>query len=79
MGGSGLGLAIVRAIVEAHGGRVWAENRAGGGARIIFTLPLQAAGQTPLSGATTQPLFHSGEQKALPLPADDEVTQKRIR
>jgi signal transduction histidine kinase len=79
MGGSGLGLAIVRAIVEAHGGRVWAENRAGGGARIIFTLPLQPAGQPLLSDATTQPLFHSGEQKALPMPADDEITQKRIR
>jgi signal transduction histidine kinase len=39
-GGSGLGLAIVRAIVEAHGGRIWAENAAGAGARFIFTLPL---------------------------------------
>jgi signal transduction histidine kinase len=39
-GGSGLGLAIVRAIVEAHGGRIWAENVQGAGARILFTLPL---------------------------------------
>ncbi|HEV2655098.1 MAG TPA: HAMP domain-containing sensor histidine kinase [Ktedonobacteraceae bacterium] len=39
-GGSGLGLAIVRAIVEAHGGRIWAENVAGAGARFTFTLPL---------------------------------------
>ncbi|HLI05859.1 MAG TPA: HAMP domain-containing sensor histidine kinase [Ktedonobacteraceae bacterium] len=39
-GGSGLGLAIVRAIVEAHGGVIWAENNESGGARIIFTLPL---------------------------------------
>ncbi len=39
-GGSGLGLAIVRAIIEAHGGRVWAENAQGAGARIVFTLPL---------------------------------------
>ncbi len=42
-GGSGLGLAIVRAIVEAHGGRIWAENAAGAGARFIFTLPLSVA------------------------------------
>lgn len=39
-GGSGLGLAIVQAIVEAHGGRIWAENVPGAGARMAFTLPL---------------------------------------
>jgi len=37
--GVGLGLTICRAIVEAHGGRIWAENRAGGGAVFRFTLP----------------------------------------
>jgi two-component system OmpR family sensor kinase len=38
-GGSGLGLAIARSIVEAHGGRIWAESRPGQGTRIAFTLP----------------------------------------
>jgi histidine kinase len=38
-GGSGLGLAIPRGLVEAQGGRIWAENRREGGARISFTLP----------------------------------------
>jgi two-component system sensor histidine kinase BaeS len=42
-GGSGLGLAIAQGLVEAHGGRIWAENRAGGGARVAFTLPLADA------------------------------------
>jgi signal transduction histidine kinase len=38
-GGAGLGLAIAQGLVEAHGGRIWAENRPGGGARVSFTLP----------------------------------------
>jgi two-component system sensor histidine kinase KdpD len=38
--GSGLGLAVGRGLVEAHGGRIWAENREGGGAIFRFTLPL---------------------------------------
>jgi two-component system sensor histidine kinase KdpD len=39
--GVGLGLAIARAIVEAHGGRIWVENRNGGGAVFSFRLPLE--------------------------------------
>lgn len=37
--GTGLGLAICRAIVEAHGGRIRADKRPGGGACVSFTLP----------------------------------------
>jgi signal transduction histidine kinase len=37
-GGAGLGLAIARAIADAHGGRVWAEASAEGGARIVLEL-----------------------------------------
>lgn len=38
-GGSGLGLAIAAAIVEAHNGRIWAQNADGGGAIVGFELP----------------------------------------
>jgi two-component system sensor histidine kinase KdpD len=38
--GYGLGLSICRAIVEAHGGRIWAVNLAEGGAAVRFTFPL---------------------------------------
>jgi signal transduction histidine kinase len=40
-GGTGLGLFIAKNIVEAHGGRIWAENnRDGPGATFAFALPL---------------------------------------
>ena len=39
-GNSGLGLAIAKQIVEAHGGRIWAENRESGGARFTVALPV---------------------------------------
>ncbi len=59
-GGSGLGLAIVRAIVEAHGGRIWAENAVGAGARFIFTLPLSVAARPALPDEITLHLSRKG-------------------
>jgi two-component system sensor histidine kinase KdpD len=38
--GTGLGLAVAKGLVDAHGGHIWAENREGGGASFVFTLPL---------------------------------------
>jgi two-component system sensor histidine kinase KdpD len=42
-GGAGLGLAICRGIIEAHGGKMWVEERAGGGASFRLTLPIDQA------------------------------------
>lgn len=51
-GGAGLGLTICKGIVVAHGGRMWVENREGGGASFRFTLPIE--GTPPVLTAEPQ-------------------------
>ena len=45
MPGAGIGLMVCKGMVEAHGGRIWVEDRPGGGARFVFRIPL--SGPTP--------------------------------
>jgi len=53
--GVGLGLAICRAIVEAHRGTIRAENRDGGGARFVFTLPAEEPPTAPAEPGSEAP------------------------
>jgi len=50
-GGTGLGLSIVKGFVEAHGGRVAAHNRQGGGAEFTIWLPVERAPEPALEAA----------------------------
>jgi two-component system sensor histidine kinase KdpD len=57
-GGVGLGLAICRAVIAAHGGRIWARNREQGGAAFCFTLPID--GEPPRLAAREAPFGDAG-------------------
>ena len=50
-GGAGLGLALSKRFVEAHHGRIWAENAPAGGAIFYFSLPKEEAASEPTTGA----------------------------
>ncbi len=51
-GGLGLGLSIARGFVEAHGGKLTAENRDGGGARFIISLPVRVTDANTLEATS---------------------------
>jgi signal transduction histidine kinase len=55
-GGTGIGLAIARSVVEAHGGKIWAESEVGHGSRFRFVLPADHRGEGDRGGeAPRQP------------------------
>lgn len=50
--GTGLGLAIAKAVVLAHGGRIWAQDAPGGGAAVTFELPVDEPSERDETSAT---------------------------
>jgi signal transduction histidine kinase len=52
--GMGMGLSLSRSIIEAHGGRIWAEFNEGPGVTVQFGLPAESAGRQ--SSAASKPL-----------------------
>lgn len=50
--GTGLGLPVSRAIIEAHGGRIWAKSKIGEGTTLYFSIPREGKGLDIETGAT---------------------------
>ena len=78
-GGSGLGLAICKGLVEAHGGRIWAESvGVGHGTRLVFTLPVAGTAGAAALGVVPDRGLRGGPASDLILVVDDDPQTLRF-
>ena len=81
MGGSGLGLSIAKHLVEAHGGRIWAESRIDVGTAISFCVPFVAgdSATTPLISTAPVPYRVTPHKNCLVVHDDPAITKLLAR